>query len=60
MGADQLSGRERTLAVFKTLFAEAGFELEQTVVTRPPFTGELEWARFGLRSHRGRTAAILP
>jgi hypothetical protein len=31
-------GRERTLAEFKTLFAEAGFELEQTVVTRSPFT----------------------
>jgi O-methyltransferase domain/Dimerisation domain len=31
-------GRERTLAEFTTLFAEAGFELEQTVVTRSPFT----------------------
>jgi hypothetical protein len=31
-------GRERTLAEFTTLFAEAGFELEQSVVTRSPFT----------------------
>jgi ubiquinone/menaquinone biosynthesis C-methylase UbiE len=30
-------GRERTLAEFTALFAEAGFELEQTVVTRSPF-----------------------
>jgi hypothetical protein len=31
-------GRERTLAEFTALFAEAGFELEQTVVTLSPFT----------------------
>jgi hypothetical protein len=31
-------GRERTLAEFTTLFAEAGFKLEQSVVTRSPFT----------------------
>jgi hypothetical protein len=31
-------GRERTLAEFTMLFAEAGFELEQTVATRSPFT----------------------
>jgi hypothetical protein len=31
-------GRERTLAEFTALFAEAGFELEQTVATRSPFT----------------------
>jgi hypothetical protein len=30
--------REGTLAEFTALFAEAGFELEQTVVTRSPFT----------------------
>jgi hypothetical protein len=32
------SGRERTLPEFTALFAEAGFELEQTVATRSPFT----------------------
>jgi hypothetical protein len=31
-------GRERTLAEFTAVFAEAGFELEQTVATRSPFT----------------------
>ena len=31
-------GRERALAEFTALFEEAGFELEQTVVTRSPFT----------------------
>jgi hypothetical protein len=31
-------GRERALAEFAALSAEAGFELEQTVVTRSPFT----------------------
>jgi hypothetical protein len=31
-------GRERNLAEFTALFAEAGFELEQSVATRSPFT----------------------
>jgi hypothetical protein len=31
-------GRERTLPEFMTLFAHAGFELEQSVITRSPFT----------------------
>jgi hypothetical protein len=31
-------GRERTLEEFSALFAEAGFELEKSVVTRSPFT----------------------
>jgi hypothetical protein len=29
--------RERTSAKFTTLFAEAGFELDQSVITRSPF-----------------------
>lgn len=31
-------GRERTLVEFMTLFRETGFEFEQSVITRSPFT----------------------